>query len=203
MKRLRHTVRGRGAYTLLELLVGVTTASAIFAIILTSGVAIYRSCSAADDFSVETNAQLRSIDYVTRDFRNATAVTIPSGGATLTLTLPDCYAGYDGGMPTSEPVDPVIVDGVPVYGDPSVPVVLNYYVSGGVLIREQFVTATSQTTRLVVATGVNAFSVTMMPLSTAARVSIQFTPKPHPGNAALRPAAAISATVAARMLRIR
>ena len=104
MKLPRHKVRGRGAFTLLELLVGVTTASAIFAIILTSGVAIYRGCAAASDSSEQENDQLRAIDYIARDLRNAISATTPGAGA-LSLSLPDSYAAYDdGGMPSSAPL---------------------------------------------------------------------------------------------------
>ena len=150
-------VGGRAAYTLLELMVGVTTASAIFAVILTSRVAIYRSCSAAEDYSHQSNDQLRAVDYLTRDLRSALSVTIPLSGQVLLLTMPDSYTSYDGaGIPTSMPVDPVIVDGVPVYGDATQPVTVTYSVSNGSLVREQFVPSSGQTTQLVVASEVGA-----------------------------------------------
>ena len=201
MKPAPHTVRTRGAYTLLELLVGVTTAAAIFAVILTSGVAIYRSCSAAGDFSEQTNGQLRAIDYMTRDLHSALSVTTPVAG-TLSLTLPDAYAGYDdGGMPAGPPTDPVIQNGVPNYGDAAQPVAVNYFISNHALIREQTVPSAGQTVRLVVATGVSALVVNVEPLTTVVKFSIAFLPGSHPGITALRPGATASATVAARMLR--
>ncbi len=184
-------------------MVGVTAASTIFAIILTSGVAIYRSCLAADDYSYQTNEQMRSLDYVSRDLRNATAVTTPSGGSTLTLTMPDYYPTRDpAGIPTSAPSDPVIVDGAPVYGDATQPVTVDYYVSGADLIRQQYVAASAQTTRLIIASEVSTFTVSFLPFSTVAKISIAFAPRPHPGITALRPGSTITATVAARMLRV-
>ena len=203
MKLPRPTDRGRGAYTLLELLVGVTTASAIFAIILTSGVAIYRSCTAAGDYSAQSNEQLRAIDYLTRDLHSAISVTTPIAG-TLSMTLPDCYATYDdGGMPDAPPTDPVILNAVPTYGDASQPVSVNYFVHNNALIREQTVPSAGQTVRLVVASGVAGLEVTIEPLSPVVKFTITFTPRSHQGITALRPGARASATVAARMLRIK
>ena len=204
MKLPRPTARGRGAYTLLELLVGVTTASAIFAIILTSGVAIYRSCTAADDYSAQTNEQLRAIDYISRDLHSAISVTTPVAGA-LSLTLPDSYATYDdGGMPDAPPTDPVILHGVPIYGDASQPVSVNYFVnSKNALIREQTVPSAGQTVRLVVASGVAGLAVSIEPRSPVVKFTITFMPRAHQGITALRPGVNASATVAARMLRIK
>lgn len=192
------------AYTLLELMVGVATASAIFAIILTSGVAIYRSCTAADDYSMQTNRQLRAIDYISRDLRCAHSAAMPAGAMTLSLTIPDCYAAYDdGGIPTGAPVDPEIVDGNPVYGDAAQPIAVNYYVADSALIREQTVPATGQITRLVVATDVTGFELNFVPLSTLVKFTISFAARQHQGITGLRPGAQASATVAARMLRLK
>jgi type II secretory pathway pseudopilin PulG len=139
-------INGRRACTLLELLVGVAIASAIFAVILTSGVAIYRSSSAADDYSYQTNEQLRAVDYISRDLRCALSVTIPPGGQTLSLTLPDTYSSYDSkGNPMSAPVGPTIVSAVPVYGNAAQPVAVTYYLSGGSLLRQQIVQSIGQT----------------------------------------------------------
>ena len=198
----RDNPRVRCAYTLLELLVAVTTASAIFVVILTSGVAIYRSCSAAEDYSYEANEQLRAVDYVSRDLRGALEVSIPVGGDTLTVTLPDCYSSYDAaGIPTSAAIDPVIVNGRPEYGDVSQPLTVTYYVTDGTLIREQFTPSTGGNSQMTVATNVSAFSASFEPLGSTARFSLMFAPKAHPGNTALRPGTTVSATVNARKLR--
>ena len=202
MKTFPHIVRRRGAYTLLELMVAVTTASAIFAVILTSGVAIYRSCSAAEDYSHQSNEQLRAVDYLTRDLHSALSVTIPLSGGSLALTMPDSYTSYDSaGIPTSGPVDPVIVDGVPVYGDATQPITVSYSVSNGSLIREQFVPSSGLTTQLVVASEVGTFDPTFVPLSGVVKFSLTFAPLPHPGITALRPGTTVSATVEPRMLQ--
>lgn len=203
MKPSRSPARARAAYTLLELLVGVTTASAIFAIILTSGIAIYRSCTAAGDFSDQTNQQQRAIDYVSRDLHSAVSVTTLIPG-TLSMTLPDCYTAYDdGGMPLGPPTDPVIINGVPTYGDAAQPVSVNYFVNDHALIREQTVPASALTVRLVVASGVSAMEVSIDPLSTVVKFTIVFQARSHQGVTALRPGSRTTATVAARMLRMK
>ena len=183
-------------------MVSVATASAIFAVILTSGVAIYRSCTAAEDYSHQSNEQLRAVDYLTRDLHGALSVTIPLSGGSLALTMPDSYTSYDSaGIPTSGPVDPVIVDGVPVYGDATQPVTVIYSVSNGSLIREQFVPSSGQMTQLVVASEVSTFAPAFVPLSAVVKLSLTFAPLPHPGVTALRPGLTVSATVEPRMLQ--
>ena len=198
MKTARHI----GAYTLLELMVAVTTAAAIFVVILTSGVAIYRSTTMADDYSYQANEQLRAMDYISRDLRSALAVAIPDTGLTLTVTLPDCYTSYDAaGIPTSTPVDPVIADGVPEYGDAVQPVTVSYYVSDGKLIRDQYMPATGLSAQLVVAANVSEFTSTFLPRSSSARFTMTFAPQVHQGISALRPGKTVSATVSVRKLR--
>lgn len=202
MKSTSHIARRTGAYTLLELMVAVTTASAIFVVILTSGVAIYRSCTMADDYSFQANEQMRAVDYLSRDLRSALSVGIPTGGQTLTMTLPDCYTSYDaGGIPTSTPVDPVIVDGVPYYGDAAQPVVVSYYLSEGKLIRDQYVPTTSQGAQLVVATNISQFVSSFVPLNNSAKFTMTFAPQVHQGITALRPGTTVSVTVSVRKLR--
>ena len=202
MKTNSHIARESAAYTLLELLVAVTTASAIFLVILTSGVAIYRSCSMADDYSQQANEQMRAVDYISRDVRSALSVSIPADGLSLTVTLPDCYSSYDsGGIPMSAPIDPVIADGVPQYGDAAQPVVVTYYISDGKLIRDQYMPATSQTAQLVVASNVSGFVSNFVPLNCAATISLTFAPQMHQGITSLRPGTTVSVRVSARKLR--
>jgi type II secretory pathway component PulJ len=204
LKTSTNIIRGLGAYTLLELLVGVTISSAIFAVILTSGVAIYRSSSATDDYSYQTNEQLRAVDYISRDLRSALSVTIPPGGQTLSVTLPDAYAIYDSkGNPMSAPVDPTIVNAAPVYGNAAQPVVVTYYVHKGSLLRQQIVQSTDQTNQLVIARNVNDLQLSFASLSTAVKFSLTFAPRQHHGVTALRAGTTVAATVATRMLRIK
>jgi Tfp pilus assembly protein PilW len=192
------------AYTLVELLVGVAVSSAIFGTILISGVAIYRSFLSADDYSYQANEQLRAIDFISRDMRSALSVTIPPGGQTVALTLPDIYTTYDAkGNPTSALVNPVITSGTPGYGNAAQPLSVTYYVSGNSLLRQQRVPATAQTTTKIVASNVNDFTLSFVPLSTVVNFSITFTPRKHRVSANLKAGTTVTASVAARMLRIK
>jgi type II secretory pathway component PulJ len=192
------------AYTLVELLVGVTISSAIFATILTSGVAIYRSCMSADDYSYQANEQLRAMDYISRDLRSALSVTIPAGGQTVALTLPDIYATYDAkGNPTSTLVNPVITSAAPGYGNAAQPLSVTYYVSGNSLLRQQTVPALAQTTTKVIASNVNDFTLKFVPMSTVVNFSITFAPRKHQGSPNLKSGTTVTASVASRMLRIK
>ena len=194
----------RNAYTLLELLVGVTIASAIFATILTSGVAIYRSCASVDDYSYQANEQLRAVDYISRDLRCALSVTIPVGGQTLALTLPSIYPTYDAkGNPTSAPVTPAIVNGAPVYGNPAQPVSVTYFVTGNSLLRQQTVPALGVTNSRVVARNVSNFQMNFVPLSTVVNFTLTFAPRVHQGMTTPQAGTTVAATVATRMLRIK
>ena len=190
-------------FTLLEMLIAVAIGSSIFMVLMTSGVSILRSCGAADDYSYQSNEQLRSVDIIGRDLRNAISVTVPAGSQTLAVTLPDYYSTYDGlGNPTSAPVNAVISSGTANYGDPTKPIAVTYYVSGGSLIRQQVIPSKSQTTQLYVARNVNNFQLSFVPLSTVVKYSITFAPRLHPGTSNLAAGTTISATVAARTIRI-
>jgi len=204
MNTMKLQNRRCAAYTLVELLVGVAVASAIFGTILTSGVAIYRCCMASDDYSYQANEQLRACDYISRDLRCALSVTIPAGGQTVALTLPDIYTSYDAkGNPLSAPVNPVITNGTPEYGNAAQPLSVTYYVRGNQLLREQTVPATAQTTTKVIADNVKDFTLNFVPLSTVVNYSITFAPRKHQGTNNLRPGTKVASTVAARMLRIK
>jgi Tfp pilus assembly protein PilW len=187
-----------------ELLVAVAISSAIFGTILVSGVAIYRCCVASDDYSYQTNEQLRAVDFISRDLRSALSVTIPPGGQTVALTLPDIYSSYDSkGNPLSAPVTPAINAGVPEYGNIAQPLSITYYVSGNSLLRQQTVPAIAQTTTKVIARNVNDLTLDFVPMSTAVNFSIKFSPRAHQGSANLKPGTTVAATVAARMLRFK
>jgi Tfp pilus assembly protein PilW len=201
--RTRSTLNfGLGAFTLMEVMVSTALASAITLAILTTGMSITRSSFAAEDYSYQTNEQNRAVDYITRDIRRALTVTIPAGGQTLSVTIPDVYPGYDAqGLPTGPLTDPVISKGVPTYGNATKPLVVTYYVSGSSLIRQQKVQSTGKTTELVVANKVNDMQLRLVPLSTVVNYSITFAPHRTSGGSHLSPGTVVSGTAAARTIR--
>jgi type II secretory pathway component PulJ len=200
MKRLS---RRDEAFTLAEMMVSVAVATTVFTAVMYAGSFISRSAIAADDYSYQTNQQLRVVDFIGRDLRRAISVTIPGGGQTLTVTIPDTYGTYDSeGNPTSATVDPTIVNGAPVYGNAAQPITVTYYVSGGSLIRQQIIPAKNQTVQWVVARNVNAFQLNFVALTTVVQYSITFAPRYYAGSNNIRPGTTVAATVAARTMRI-
>ena len=194
----------RAAFTLVEVIVGMAIASAMFAAALSAGLGVLRSLYAADDYSYESNEQLRAMDCIARDVRGALTVNIPTGGLTLAVTLPDYYSSNDAqGNPTGSPVDPSLAGSVPAYGNVAQPLLVTYSVSGQRLIREQTVQSTGVTARLVVCENVNDFQLLFVPQSTAVHYSITFQPKLRSVSAALRAGTTLSATIASRPIRFK
>jgi hypothetical protein len=142
------------------------------------------------------------VDYIVRDLRRALTVTIPTGGSSLSLTIPDYYTSYDAqGNPTGDPRTPTIVNGSPVYGNSSQPLSVSYAVSGGQLIRTQTIQATGAVSRLVICSRVNGFTLAFVALSTTVNFTINFDPKYQGVSTALKSATALSGTVAVRAIR--
>ena len=192
------------AFTLVEIMVGMAIASAMLAAALYAGLGVLRSLEAADDYSYESNEQLRAMDYIARDIRGALTLIVSSGGQTLEVTLPQYYSSYDTqGNPTGSPMDPSLAGGVPTYGNIAQPLLVTYSVSGQRLIREQTIQSTAATTRLVVCENVNDFQLLFVPQSTAVQYSITFQPRLRSASAALRVGTTLSATVAARPIRFK
>lgn len=194
----------RAAFTLVEIIIGMAIASAMFAAALSAGIGVLRSLYAADDYSYESNEQLRAMDCIARDIRGALTVNIPTGGQTIAVTLPQYYSGYDAqGNPTGSPVDPSLAGSVPAYGNVAQPLLVTYSVSGQRLIREQSIQSTGATARIVVCENVNDFQLIFVPQSTAVQYSITFQPRQRSASAALRAATTLSATIASRPIRFK
>ena len=202
MKTIHSIRRGHAAFTVTELLISVAIASALFAVLLTSGSHILKSLYVADDYSNESNQELRAMDFLARDIRSALTFSIPTGGSSLTLTVPDYYTAYDAqGNPTGTPRNPVITSGVPGYGSTAQPLQVVYFVSGNNLLRQQTVQATGVTSTLVVCSNVNNFLLNFVSLSTSVKYSITFLPKYQGASAVLQAGTTLAGTVCARTMR--
>ena len=199
-----HSIRRRHTgFTLLEMMISVGISGILFAVLLTSGTHILKSLYVADDYSNESNQELRAMDFLARDIRSALAFTIPTGGSSLTLTLPDYYATYDAqGNPTGAPRNPVITSGVPGYGNTAQPLQVVYFVSGNSLLRQQTVHGTGATATLVVCSNVSNFQLNFVALSTSVRYSITFLPKYQGASATLQAGTTLAGTVCARTMRL-
>jgi type II secretory pathway pseudopilin PulG len=194
--------RSGSAFTLLEMLIALGITGVMFAMIVGAGVGALRSLAVADDYSYQNNEELRAMDYIIRDLRRALTVTIPSGGSSLSMTIPDYYTSYDAqGNPNGNLVTPTIVNGAPVYGNASKPLTVSYAVSGTQLIRTQTIQATGATSTLVVCSRVNGFALGFVALSTTVTFKITFDPKYQGVSTALRSATTLAGTVAVRGIR--
>ena len=202
MKTLRSTSRRTRAFTIAELLIVLGISGILFAAVMTAGTGSLRSLAAADDYSYESNSELLAMDYIARDLRSALTVTIPAGGQSLSVTLPQYYSAYDAqGNPNGNPITPTIVNGAPVYGDPTKPLTVAYAVSGANLIRTQTIQTTGAVSSLVVCANVNNFQLAFVPLSTTVTYTITFDPKYRSASSSQRTATTLAGTVSVRAIR--
>lgn len=186
----------------MELLIAIGVSGTMLAITMSAWVGAVRSLAIADDYSYESNEELRAVDYIVRDLRRALSVTIPAGGSSLNLTIPDYYTAYDSqGNPTGNLVSPTIVNGAPVYGNAGTPLSVSYSMSGNQLIRTQTVQATGAVSNLVVCARVNNFALAFVALSTTVTFNINFDPKYQTISTVMRNGTTLSATVAVRGIR--
>lgn len=203
MKRRPNPRHGRGGFTLLEALVGLAASAALMASIVASSVTLQRSFFWSSDYSEQSLAELRALDFVTRDTRRARSVSIFSAGEVLSLELPDVYSSYDAqGNPTSPPITPAIVRGQPEYGNPLQPLLVTYYRDGDALIRQQHVTASAQNSELVIAGGIKSFQAELVGGGNLVRATVTFLPKFRQGEES-QARTSMSATVAARPMRMK
>ena len=202
MKTLHTTWRRGAAFTLLELLVSIAISGVMFAAIISAGTGSLRNLSTADDYSYQSNEELRAMDYIARDLRRALTVTIPTGGLSLNLTLPDFYSSYDAqGNPSGNPVTPTIVSGAAVYGNAATPVSVSYAVSSGQLIRTQTIQSTGAVSSLVICSNVNNFALAFVSQSTTVTYSITFDPRFQKASTDLNAGTTLAGTVAVRAIR--
>ncbi len=203
MTALRSRRLCRRGFTLVEALVGLAASASLMAAIVASSVTLQRSFFWSADYSAQSLAELRSLDFVTRDVRGARSVSIFSSGEVLALELPDAYTSYDAqGNPTSAPVTPVIVRGQPEYGDPTQPLLVTYYRDGDSLIRQLFVSASAQNSELVIATGIKSFQAQFVGGGNLVRTTVTFQPR-YRQDAECEARTAMSATVASRPMRMK
>jgi prepilin-type N-terminal cleavage/methylation domain-containing protein len=209
-----HTTRRSGAgFTLMELLISLAVSSMMFAAIMSAGTASMRSLAVADDYSYQSNEELRAMDYIARDLRRALTVTIAADGKSLSLTLPDYYSSYDSqGNPDGVPVTPTIANGAAVYGNADTPLLVAYEVVPVVdagtgaelyrqLVRTQTIQSTAAVSTLVICTNVTNFSLAKVQLTTTVTYSITFDPRYQAVSDVLNAATTLSGTVAVRALR--
>jgi prepilin-type N-terminal cleavage/methylation domain-containing protein len=126
-------------FTLTELLVASGLSALLLAGLLTGALALQRGYAAAQHQILCQEDEMRVIDYITRDLRRATGVTISNQNRMLTLTLPDQVDLAADALRL-----PSIVNGVVQYGN--TPATVSYYVSGTAFVRKENGVETSLST---------------------------------------------------------
>jgi prepilin-type N-terminal cleavage/methylation domain-containing protein len=114
MRNGRPIIKKNRAFTLVEVLVATAVASLILAAIATGAIACQKVFAAADGGLKASADQLRIMDYIDRDVRQALTVVVSNSGQTLTLTVPS-YLDSTTGLP----VIPTIVPSKDTNGTPN------------------------------------------------------------------------------------
>ena len=148
MRAATHPTRA-GGFTLVEVMVASAIYSVLLAALAGGAVALQRSFSATEKYSKSVSDQLRILDYVARDVRRSSAVTLTQNSKRLDLTLPDQYANA---APSRNFRTPSVSMTAVTYG--VTPVGVSYYLSGSNCIREENGVAK------VIATDVASFQLT-------------------------------------------
>jgi len=76
------------AFTLIEMMVAIATASAILGVTLTSSIALQRSFKALDNYFATHMQQIRIVDFLARDVRRGLSVTSSFDQQTVTINIP-------------------------------------------------------------------------------------------------------------------
>ena len=177
-------------FTLPELLVGTAAAGIILLGLVLGSIALQRSYAATDQYATAQDSELRVMDYITRDLRRAMSVTV-TNNTQVSVVVPDYYNNYDStGNPNvrdptvnSQPLDPVITSGSPVYG--TNPLTITYYVDPNPqsstyqsLLRQVNWTAsgTAKQSSTVIADNIQAFQLSFTNSGSVIQASITFAP---------------------------
>jgi Tfp pilus assembly protein PilW len=126
-------------FTMTELVVACGLSSALLAGLMTGGLALQRGYAAAQHQILCQEDQMRVIDYITRDLRRASSVTISNQNRMVAMTLPDQLD-----LAKSDLRLPSIIAGVVQYGN--TPATVSYYVSGTAFVRKENGVETSLST---------------------------------------------------------
>lgn len=169
---MKLTQNNRRGFTLVEMLMALSSGSIILAAVIVASLALQRSFTSLETYSITEGDQLRVLDYIAMDCRRALTVTVT--GNSLKLTLPVYYNSAAGNAPNA----PTLTTGTLTYGSGSVTV--TYSQSGSSFNRQVDIanaagTITSTKTTAI-ATNVASFTVTDIDLTSSLSCSIMFFP---------------------------
>ena len=182
MKRPNPRKRNLG-FTLAEILVSSAITCCIFGAVLVSTAALRRSFEAANYQVTAQNDQLRTVDYLGRDLRSASSVTIRDSGTRVEMQVP---VGNSSSLALH--LDLPILGTLHTASPSSSTKTVNYFLEGDRLVREE------NGKQLELSRTLTAFNVSRA--GSKARITMTFSPRfSRSPTAAAQAAAQIDTTV--------
>jgi len=143
-----HRSHSRGGFTLVELVVSLGVGVVVMGAVVMGGVAFQTVFNAEDDYYQSTADQLRVLDYIACDVRNAISGTVSNNGQTLVVQLPDYInpATNTPRIPTVTPSKPKSAGNVKYFANAGDSVTATYAVNGNTVTRTQVAIRSGVTT---------------------------------------------------------
>ena len=156
-----------GAFTLVEMLISVSIFAAVTAALLLGFISLKRNYAATMDFATNHADQMRISDYLAMDFRRAVKVDPPMRND-VTVYIPPYYDNTPEHNPQTPSLDG---KGGVFYGTSGSSVTVHYYLSGGVIYRQE-----GTATPLPLAVDVQDFVIDTTDLGKVITTKITFKP---------------------------
>ena len=180
------SLMGDQAFTLAEMMVAATIASMALLALVTGIIACQKVFWATDSGLKASADQLRILDYIEGDVRQALTVVVANSGQTLTLTVPN-YLDPSTGQPRLPTITPKMKsngapNGTVDYGDPSAPVTITYFLANGPApysfqSNGQYLIRQKGTVQTVISRDCTNLQITFTDQTTSVLTSISFTPR--------------------------
>ena len=108
----RNFLRGSHAFTLIEMMVVLSTSTVVLGATLTSSTSLQKSFNAIDKYFATHMQQIRIVDYLSRDVKRGLVVTTSADLQTVTITIPNYVI---------QPGDPEAIANPALVGTPRTP----------------------------------------------------------------------------------
>jgi prepilin-type N-terminal cleavage/methylation domain-containing protein len=108
----RKFLRGSHAFTLIEMMVVLSTSTVVLGATLTSSTSLQKSFNAIDKYFATHMQQIRIVDYLSRDVKRGLVVTTSADLQTVTITIPNYII---------QPGDPEAIANPALAGTPRTP----------------------------------------------------------------------------------
>lgn len=108
----RKSLRGSHAFTLIEMMVVLSTSTVVLGATLTSSTSLQKSFNAIDKYFATHMQQIRIVDYLSRDVKRGLVVTTSADLQTVTITIPNYII---------QPGDPEAIANPALAGTPRTP----------------------------------------------------------------------------------